>query len=65
MLEGYFLSGLEGKHILVFRTDEEDDLLLLIDKLKTSRAKRVKGLAQRLELDWYKRKYKEKKKNGN
>ena len=65
MLEGYFLSGLEGKHILVFRTDEEKDLLLLIYKLKTSPAKRLKGLAQRLELDWYKRKYKEKKKNGN
>jgi hypothetical protein len=61
---GYTLRGVGDDHILVFRTDDPEELLQVIERLKASRNKQMKALAEKLELDWYASQYKkEKRKN--
>jgi hypothetical protein len=52
-VNGYFLKGSNGEHILVFRSKDEECLLLILRKLQTGRNKELKMLAERLETDWY------------
>lgn len=60
MLGGYFLRGIQDDHILVFRTDDPEDILRLITRLKASRDKEIKALAEILEMQWFEREYKNK-----
>lgn len=60
---GYFLKGVAEDNILVFRSDDPEELLQIIERLKASRTKQMKALAEKLELDWYASQYKEKRKN--
>lgn len=50
---GYFLRGIKEDHILVFRSDDAEELLQIINRLKASRNKQMKALANKLELDWF------------
>lgn len=50
---GYFLRGVKEDNILVFRSDDPEELLLIIQRLKASRSKQMKALANKLELDWF------------
>ncbi|AVD99261.1 hypothetical protein SEA_BILLNYE_59 [Streptomyces phage BillNye] len=53
MVNGYFLRGVNEDHILVFRSDDPEELLRIIQRLCASRDKQMKALAQQLELNWY------------
>lgn len=53
MLKGYFLRGVEDDHILVFRTGDPEEILRIIARLKASRDKEIKRLAEELELQWH------------
>jgi len=53
MVNGYFLRGVNEDHILVFRSDDPEELLRIIRRLSASRDKQMKALAQQLELNWY------------
>ena len=59
---GYFLRGVKDDHILVFRSDDPEELLQIIERLKASRNKHMKAIANQLELDWFASQYKEKRK---
>ena len=52
---GYFLRGISEDNILVFRSDDPEELLRIIQRLCASRDKEIKALARQLELDWYNR----------
>jgi hypothetical protein len=54
-MNGYFLEGVSGEHILVFRTENHEDLLRIIKKLQTSRDRETKTLARKLEIEWHDR----------
>jgi hypothetical protein len=54
-MNGYFLEGINGEHLLVFRSHDEESVLRIIKKLRTSRDKEIKALADRLELEWFDR----------
>lgn len=56
-VRGYFLRGINDDHILVFRTDDPEEILRIINRLGASRDKQMRALAKQLELDWYKREY--------
>lgn len=53
-LNGYFLRGIEDDYILVLRSDDSEELLRVISRLRASRDKQIKTLATELELRWYK-----------
>jgi len=52
---GYFLRGISEDNILVFRSDDPEELLRIIKRLCASRDKQIRALAKQLELDWYSR----------
>jgi hypothetical protein len=52
---GYFLRGITEDNILVFRSDDPEELLRIIQRLCASRDKQIRALAKQLELDWYSR----------
>jgi hypothetical protein len=60
---GYFLRGVKEDHILVFRSDDPEELLQVIQRLGASRNKQMRALAQQLEINWNESQYKEKKKS--
>jgi hypothetical protein len=60
---GYFLRGVKEDHILVFRSDDAEELLRVIQRLGASRDKQMRALAQQLEIDWNASQYKERKKS--
>jgi HEPN domain-containing protein len=60
---GYFLRGVKDDHILVFRSDDPEELLQVIQRLGASRNKQMRALAQQLEINWNESQYKEKRKN--
>jgi HEPN domain-containing protein len=60
---GYFLRGVKEDHILVFRSDDPEELLQVIQRLGASRDKQMRALAQQLEINWFDSQYKEKKKS--
>lgn len=53
MVNGYFLRGINEDNILVFRSEDPEELLRIIQRLCASRDKQMKALAQQLELQWY------------
>ncbi len=53
VLDGYFLKGVSGETVLVFRSDDPEALLLIIQKLCKTRHKEIKGVATTLETEWY------------
>jgi hypothetical protein len=53
MVNGYFLRGVNEDNILVFRSDDPEELLRIIQRLCASRDKQMKALAQQLELNWF------------
>lgn len=59
-VQGYFLRGVQDDHILVFRTDDPEEILRIIKRLGASRDKQMRALAEKLELDWYAREYQNK-----
>lgn len=61
---GYFLRGINEDNILVFRSDDSEELLLIINRLCASRDKRIRALAKQLEIDWYSRQNKFKDKDN-
>ena len=52
-MNGYFLRGVNDDNILVFRSDDPEELLRIIQRLCASRDKQTKALAQQLELQWF------------
>jgi hypothetical protein len=56
-VNGYFLRGINEDNILVFRSDDSEDLLRIIQRLCASRDKQIRALAQQLEIDWNSRNY--------
>lgn len=54
---GYFLRGINEDHILVFRSEDPEELLRIIQRLCASRDKQIRALAKQLELDWNSRNY--------
>jgi len=54
---GYFLRGITEDNILVFRSEDPEELLHIIQRLCASRDKHIKALARQLEIDWNKRNY--------
>jgi HEPN domain-containing protein len=60
---GYFLKGVADDNILVFRSDDPEELLQVIQRLGASRNKQMRALAQQLEINWNESQYKEKRKN--
>jgi hypothetical protein len=61
--KGYFLRGITDDNILVFRSDDPEELLRIIQRLCASRDKQIRALAKQIELDWYSRENKTKDKN--
>jgi hypothetical protein len=64
-LGAYFLSGVADDHILVFRSDDAEDLLRIITRLAASRDKEIRSLAQQLELQWFERQYNKENKTND
>jgi hypothetical protein len=62
-LRAYFLEGVEGDSILVFRTDDTDTLFRVISRLAASRDKEIRGIAKNLEIEWFKRAYQKESNN--
>lgn len=60
-LQAYFLKGVDDDSILVFRSDDADTLFRLISRLAASRDKEIRGIANKLEIEWFERTYKERK----
>lgn len=54
-LNGYFLRGINDDNILVFRSDDAEELLRIILRLGASRDKQMRALAKNLELEWNRR----------
>ncbi|AXQ63334.1 hypothetical protein SEA_COMRADE_64 [Streptomyces phage Comrade] len=52
MMNGYFLRGITEDNILVFRSDDPEELLRIIKRLCASRDKQIRALAEQLEIDW-------------
>jgi hypothetical protein len=57
MIDGYFLRGIKDDNILVFRSMDPEELLIIIQRLSASRDKKLRALAQQLEIDWNSRNY--------
>lgn len=51
-LSGYHLRGIEEDYILVFRSDDSEDILRIITRLCASRDKEIRALGKNLELEW-------------
>jgi hypothetical protein len=62
-LGAYFLRGVTDDNILVFRTPDDETLLRIIQRLAASRDKEIRGVAKKLELEWFRRQQ-EQGKNG-
>jgi hypothetical protein len=54
---GYFLRGINEDNILVFRSEDPEELLRIIQRLCASRDKKMRALARQLEIDWNSRNY--------
>jgi hypothetical protein len=52
MINGYFLRGIRQDNILVFRSEDPEELLVIIKRLGASRDKKLRALAKKLEIDW-------------
>jgi hypothetical protein len=48
-MDGYILQGTSGEYLLVIRSQEEADIIHIIDRVAASRKKSVKELAVELE----------------
>jgi hypothetical protein len=55
--EAYFLRGIEDEHLLVFRGDSSEDILFIIKRLAACRDKKIKAMAIKLEEEWNREKY--------
>jgi hypothetical protein len=60
-VNAYFLRGVNDDHILVFRSDDPEELLAVIRRLGASRDKQMRALAEQLEVHWYESEYQNKK----
>lgn len=60
-VNGYFLRGVSDDNILVFRSDDSEELLRIIQRLGASRDKQMRALAKQLEIDWFSRDDKDKR----
>jgi len=49
MNDAYILEGIEDEYLLVIKSQDQDSILALIDRLSTSRSKWMKELALLLE----------------
>ena len=49
MSDAYVLEGIEEEYLLVIKTENEESILAIIDRLNTSRSKWLKELALLLE----------------
>ncbi len=49
MNDAYILEGIENEYLLVIKSQDQDSILALIDRLSTSRSKWMKELALLLE----------------
>ena len=56
-MNGYFLRGINEDNILVFRSEDPEELLRIIMRLGASRDKQIRALAKQLEIDWNSRNY--------
>lgn len=61
MITGYFLRGVKEDNILVFRSDDMEELLQVIRRVGASRSKQMKALADKLEADFMMSQQKEKR----
>jgi hypothetical protein len=64
-LGAYFLNGVSDESILVFRTSDQEDIIRIITRLKASRDKEIRALAEALELMWFERQYTKETTNDN
>jgi len=55
MIDGYTLRGISGEDVLVFRTDDPEVLLAIIQRLMRTRNKELKAIAAQLEKQWFER----------
>lgn len=56
---GYFMRGVKDDNILVFRSEDAEEILQVIRRLGASRNKQMKAIANKLELDWFASQHKE------
>jgi hypothetical protein len=54
-LKAYFLHGIDKYHILVFKSDDPEDIYRIIKRLGASRDREIRALAEKLETDWFRR----------
>ena len=55
MIDAYTLRGISGEDVLVFRSDDPEVLLGIIQRLMRTRNKELKAIATQLEMEWFKR----------
>lgn len=55
MIDAYMLQGISGEDLLVFRSDDPEALLGIIQRLGRTRNKELKQIALRLEEEWFRR----------
>lgn len=55
MIDAYTLRGISGEDVLVFRSDDPELLLGIIQRLMRTRNKELKALALKLEQQWFER----------
>jgi hypothetical protein len=51
-MNGYFLNGLDGEQILVFRSHDHEEIFRIITRLCASRDKEIRALAEKLHIEW-------------
>lgn len=52
-MNGYFLRGVDDEHLLVFRSDDPEEIFRVIRRLCECRDKDTRALAETLEKEWY------------
>lgn len=55
MIDAYTLKGISGEDVLVFRSDDPEMLLSIIQRLARTRNKELKAIALKLEQAWFER----------
>lgn len=52
---GYILESVEGEWLLAFRTNDPEEIFRVITKLRSTRDKELRKIAETLEMDYHKR----------
>ncbi len=55
MLDGYHLKGISDEYVLVFRSDDSEMILGIIQRLMRSGNRELKAVATQLEKEWFER----------